>query len=134
VQEISYLSRSLKGLARELNVPVLVASQLSRAVEQRSDKRPVLSDLRESGCLTGDTLITLADTGARVSLASLIGQSSFRIWALNEQTLKLEAAEVSHAFSTGRKPMYRGTTSSGLCLTGSGSMNYRLVIGLPCHA
>ena len=49
VQEISYLSRSLKGLARELNVPVLVASQLSRAVEQRSDKRPVLSDLRESG-------------------------------------------------------------------------------------
>jgi len=59
VQEISYLSRSLKGLARELNVPVLVASQLSRAVEQRSDKRPVLSDLRESGSIEQDADIVM---------------------------------------------------------------------------
>lgn len=59
VQEISYLSRSLKGLARELSVPVLVASQLSRAVEQRSDKRPVLSDLRESGSIEQDADIVM---------------------------------------------------------------------------
>ena len=59
VQEISYLSRALKGLARELNVPVLVASQLSRAVEQRSDKRPVLSDLRESGSIEQDADIVM---------------------------------------------------------------------------
>jgi len=59
VQEISYLSRSLKGLARELNVPVLVASQLSRAVEQRSDKRPILSDLRESGSIEQDADIVM---------------------------------------------------------------------------
>ena len=59
VQEISYLSRSLKALARELNVPVLVASQLSRAVEQRSDKRPVLSDLRESGSIEQDADIVM---------------------------------------------------------------------------
>ena len=59
VQEISYLSRSLKGLARELHVPVLVASQLSRAVEQRSDKRPVLSDLRESGSIEQDADIVM---------------------------------------------------------------------------
>src|SRR5512143_2285627 len=51
VQEVSYISRNLKVLARELNVPVLAAAQLSRAVEQRSDKKPVLSDLRESGSL-----------------------------------------------------------------------------------
>ncbi|MCA2002968.1 MAG: replicative DNA helicase, partial [Chloroflexi bacterium] len=51
VQEVSYISRNLKVLARELNVPVLSAAQLSRAVEQRTDKRPVLSDLRESGSL-----------------------------------------------------------------------------------
>jgi len=59
VQEVSYISRNLKTLARELNVPVLVGAQLSRAVEQRTDKRPVLSDLRESGSLEQDADIVM---------------------------------------------------------------------------
>ena len=59
VQEVSYISRNLKVLARELNVPVLAAAQLSRAVEQRSDKRPVLSDLRELGSLEQDADIVM---------------------------------------------------------------------------
>jgi replicative DNA helicase len=59
VQEVSYISRNLKVLARELNVPVLTAAQLSRAVEQRTDKRPVLSDLRESGSLEQDADIVM---------------------------------------------------------------------------
>ena len=105
VQEVSYISRSLKVLARELNVPVLTAAQLSRAVEQRSDKRPVLSDLRESGCLTGDTLVTLAENGRQTPLKNLEGKSNFDIWALNSETLKFDKMPVSRAFSTGTKPV-----------------------------
>ncbi len=59
VQEISYISRNMKEMARELNVPVMSAAQLSRAVEQRQDKRPVLSDLRESGSIEQDADIVM---------------------------------------------------------------------------
>jgi len=59
VQEVSYISRSLKAIARELKVPVLAAAQLSRAVELRSEKTPMLSDLRESGSLEQDADIVM---------------------------------------------------------------------------
>jgi replicative DNA helicase len=59
VQEVSYISRQLKILARDLDVPVMAAAQLSRAVEQRQDKQPILSDLRESGSLEQDADIVM---------------------------------------------------------------------------
>jgi replicative DNA helicase len=59
VQEVSFISRNMKILARELNVPVLAAAQLSRAIEQRADKEPQLSDLRESGSLEQDADVVM---------------------------------------------------------------------------
>ena len=79
ILEVSHISRNLKLIARELKVPVLAAAQLSRAVEQRNDKRPVLADLRESGAIEqdGDVIMflyrpELYDETAEKGLAKLI--------------------------------------------------------------
>jgi len=109
VQEISELTRSLKKLARELEIPVLVISQLSRAIEKRENKRPLLSDLRESGCLTKDTLLITGDTKEYINLKDIVDgkyKLPIEVLSLDENRLKIKKAKLVKAFSSGIKKVY----------------------------
>ncbi|WP_168582821.1 replicative DNA helicase [Gephyromycinifex aptenodytis] len=113
-QEVSEFSRALKLLAKELEVPVVALSQLNRGPEQRTDKKPQISDLRESGCLVAETRILRADTGAETTIGELVasGEKDVPVWALDE-SLRYVTRPMTHAFSTGVKPVYRLRLASG---------------------
>ncbi|MCI0376858.1 MAG: replicative DNA helicase [Gemmataceae bacterium] len=124
-EQVAQISRRLKFLARELQIPVMALAQVNRSSEDRQDHKPRLADLRESGCLAGDTLVTLADSGARVPIRDLAGRSGFRVWALDEMSMRLKPAVVSNAFCTGRKPVYRLETRLGRTIRATANHKFR---------
>jgi replicative DNA helicase len=121
-QEISQITRALKALAKELDIPIVALSQLSRAPESRgaTEKRPQLSDLRESGCLTADSRIVRADNGAEVSLGELLasGARDVPVWTL-DRDLKLVEGRMTHVFPSGIKPVFELRLASGLAIKAS---------------
>ncbi len=112
-QEVSEFSRSMKLLAKELDLPVVAISQLNRGPEQRTDKKPMLSDLRESGCLTANTRILRADTGAEVTFGELMrtGERPL-VWSLDERK-RMVARPMTNVFPSGRKEVFKVRLASG---------------------
>jgi replicative DNA helicase len=130
VQQVTEISRSLKALARELDIPILALSQLSRAIEQRRG-RPRLSDLRDSGCLSGDTEVLDAKTGRRYTMLELAETKDASTTEVHVKSTNhtLLSAPLSRAFYSGQKTVYRLTTKSGRSIKASANHPFLTISG-----
>ena len=128
-QEVSEFSRNLKLLAKELDLPVVAISQLNRGPEQRTDKKPMLSDLRESGCLTANTRILRADTGAEVTFGELMrtGERPL-VWSLDERK-RMVARPMTNVFPSGRKEVFKVRLASGREVEATGNHPFMTLDG-----
>ena len=129
VQEVSEISSGLKSIAKELAIPVLALSQLSRESERRENRKPQLSDLRDSGCLTGDSRVWVVDESRPVEIRELAGRSGFTVLALNPDTWLMEPRKVTNAFSTGVKDVFRLTLRSGRSIRASANHRFLTISG-----
>lgn len=107
VQELSRITRNLKILAREFDIPIIVLSQLSRNVESRNNKRPLLSDLRESGCLAGENKLYHPSLKKSIALNSVKNQIGFEVLGKMSNRLDITSSFAKQLFSTGSKIVHR---------------------------
>jgi len=124
-EDVSDMSRGVKLLAKEFKIPVVVLSQLNRGPEQRQDKRPVISDLRESGCMTGDTQLLRSDNGSQITFNELMtnGFDNVMVWSIDDKR-KMVSGKITNVFASGIMETYLLKLASGKEVKASGNHKF----------